>query len=98
MKNILNLTNSEDSLDNGDSYTYFAQAAELGCIVQDDRLVDGSFKNEKAKGVYIKISSGDPAAAARATATATSRREEDKGKPKPSGSRQGGSGDVPNSS
>ncbi|KAG6128142.1 hypothetical protein E4U28_008379 [Claviceps purpurea] len=49
MKNILNLTTSEDSLDNGDSYTYFAQAAELGCIVQDDRLVDGSFKNEKAR-------------------------------------------------
>ncbi|KAG6291905.1 hypothetical protein E4U45_007078 [Claviceps purpurea] len=53
MKNILNLTSSEDSLDNGDSYTYFAQAAELGCIVQDDRLVDGPFKNEKARGVYM---------------------------------------------
>ncbi|KAG6262762.1 hypothetical protein E4U49_002874 [Claviceps purpurea] len=49
MKNILNLTSSEDSLDNGDSYTYFAQAAELGCIVQDDRLVDGPFKNGKAR-------------------------------------------------
>ncbi|KAG6097012.1 hypothetical protein E4U31_005228 [Claviceps sp. LM219 group G6] len=90
------------SLNNADSYTIFAKSAKLGCVVQGDRLVEGSSKDGKLGGVY----SGNPSdednnGNGNNNGTGNGNGDDDdkqKGKPKSSASRQGGSGNKPTSS
>ncbi|KAG6062057.1 hypothetical protein E4U17_004523 [Claviceps sp. LM77 group G4] len=84
-----------NSLNNADSYTVFAKSARLGCVVQGDRLVEGSSKDGKQGGVY----NGNPSDEDNNNNNGNGDDEDkEKGKPKPSSSRHGGSGNTPTSS
>ncbi|KAG5967820.1 hypothetical protein E4U56_000640 [Claviceps arundinis] len=106
IKDIKHTLSTSASLENADSYTVFAKSAKLGCVVQGDRLVEGSSKGGEPGGV----DAGNPPGDGKDNGNNNGSNNGDdggddgesaggnKGQPKPSTSRQGGSGNKPTTS
>ncbi|KAG6097013.1 hypothetical protein E4U31_005229 [Claviceps sp. LM219 group G6] len=106
IKDIKNTLSTSASLENADSYTVFAKSAKLGCVVQGDRLVEGSSKGGESGGVDAGNPPGDGKDNGNNNGSNNGDDGDDdgesaggsKGQPKPSTSRQGGSGNKPTTS
>ncbi|KAG6057076.1 hypothetical protein E4U32_005370 [Claviceps aff. humidiphila group G2b] len=109
IKDIKNTLSTSASLENADSYTVFAKSAKLGCVVQGDRLVEGSSKGGEPGGVDAGNPPGDGKDNGNNNGSNNGDDGDDggddgesaggnKGQPKPSTSRQGGSGNKPTTS